>query len=84
MKRNVGESHISSIQILSLLSRLMKDWGRYKKSLEYDTMLYDLSLAKFGTDDERVADAARQLARYGLYRLLLNQLCSNGFSAHET
>lgn len=55
----------------------MKDWGRYKKSLEYDTMLYDISLSKFGPNDERVADAARQLARYGLCILFLNQLCSN-------
>ena len=41
----------------------MKDWGRYKQSLEYDTMLYELSMKKYGEGDERVADAARQLAR---------------------
>ena len=37
--------------------------GRFKDSLKYDNTLYNLSMKKFGDGDERVADAARQLAR---------------------
>jgi tetratricopeptide (TPR) repeat protein len=59
----------------------MKDWGRYKESLNYDTQLYDLSLKKFGEHDERVADAARQLARThylsGRYQVAIGYYAKN-------
>ena len=80
-ERNIGESQNSTINVLALLSRLMKDWGRYTESLSYDTKLYELSLSKYGEQDERVADAARQLARThylsGKYQLAIGYYAQN-------